>query len=225
MITNTTTAETEDNSKDFKLIKKYINKNTVALDIGACIGNFTKFLAENCKKVHAFEPSNSNFSRLRENTKDFDNVKLYHTAVGNVSNCDSTLYLCPNDIGMNRLYNSEWCKEGKIENVIQVKIDDMPLTDYEDKINFVKIDVEGYEYFVIKGMKQLLERDHPTIMIEWHPLSMEEAKGNPEHLHYLLRYTLGYNDPINCNTGDIITSYYELDKQTRRNSAVNIIFT
>lgn len=216
------TAETENNSKDFRVIKNYINNKTIALDIGACIGNFTKFLAKNCKQVYAFEPSPDNYDRLEENTKEFENVFLFNIAIGD-KNSTSFLYLCPQDIGMNRLYPSKWCKGGKRFKVITRRIDDITS---RNKIDFIKMDVEGYEYFATMGMKNILERDHPTIMMEFHPPSMEEAGSYPEQLYNFMIHIMKYKQPLIVDDLRIkIKSYADLDYICRNKAAVNIIFT
>lgn len=218
------TAETENNNKDFQLIKKYINKNSVALDIGACIGSFTKFLADNCKLVFAFEPSPDNFERLQQNTNDYSNIIYFQVAVGQIDRI-STLYLCPNDIGMNRLYNSKWCKGGKRVKVIQRELDQM-MSKYGllEELDFVKIDVEGYEYFAISGMARLLVKYHPIVMMEFHPPSMEEAGSDPSKLYHFMM-DIGYKYPIIVHDQRIkIKSYEDLDNICRNKPAVNILF-
>ena len=223
------TAENENNSKDFKLIKKYINSETVALDIGACIGNFTKFLAENCKRVYAFEPDPDNFKRLSWNTRQFTNLENYNIAISDKDTDTNILYTCPDDVGMSRLYHSKWCLKGKrFYNIMSCRIDNL-LTNVlknEMKIDFVKIDVEGYEYFVIMGMKRMLKRDHPTILMEFHCPSMEEAGSNPEELYEFMTEEMGYKQPIICYNPKIkINSYADLDSICRYKPAVNLLFT
>lgn len=226
MTSFTTTAINEDNSKDFKIIKDLIKQNNIetALDIGACIGSFTTFLAKHCKRVYAFEPSPYNFEKLEQNTKHLTNVFLYNVAISDHDADDSILYLCPNDIGMNRLYYSQWCLKGElIRNVKTFSIDSLGLPEPK-KIDFVKIDVEGYEYFVLMGMRELLMKDHPKIMMEFHPPSIQEAGSDPEEIIDRLINIHNYNHPLNCLTGEIIHSYEELDTQTRNTPAVNLLF-
>ncbi len=50
---------------------------------------------------------------------------------------------------------------------------------------FVKIDVEGAEFFVLEGMRQTLERHHPQIMLETHPQWQPDGI-KVEHIHTLL---------------------------------------
>jgi hypothetical protein len=65
-----------------------------------------------------------------------------------------------------------------------VVIDELNLND----ISYVKIDVEGHEYYSLQGMKNLLIRDRPTIMIEIH----DSCSTRNETINFLL--TLGYSN-------------------------------
>lgn len=227
-VTNIETGETTDsyivNSKEIEIIKREVTANDIVLDIGANVGFMTTILAEQAKHVYAFEPEPTNYKQLEENTKHLDNVIAYKVALSDTFGF-TTLYLCPNDKGMHRLYPSKWCEGGEQIQVTKHKLD---LIHYyfldNTKINFIKIDVEGYEYYALKGMIKLLNRDHPTILMEFHPPSIIESKSNPKNIHYLLKNILGYNDPINCITDEVIPSYEELDKQTRDTPAVNILW-
>jgi FkbM family methyltransferase len=227
-VTNIYTGELTDsaivNAKEIEIIKKIVTKDDVALDIGANIGFMTTILAEQAKHVYAFEPSPDNYKQLQENTKGFDNVTAYPIALSNKRGY-GILYTCPKDNGMNRLYNSHWCKGGEQIRVGILPLDRIHYFSLDNiKIDFIKLDVEGYEYYAIMGMEKLLWRDHPTVMMEFHPPTLEEAGTNPQAPYYLFKHVMGYNDPINVNTGEPITSYQELDKQTRDQPAVNILW-
>ena len=228
-VTNIYTGETTDsnivNAKEIEIIKREVTKDDIVLDIGANVGFMTTVLAEQAQFVYAFEPAPDNFKQLQENTKHLVNVELFEFAVCEETGGNRILYTCPQDPGMNRLYDSKWCKDGKQIQVITTTID--YFAEFflgTQKLSFVKIDIEGYEYYAIIGMEDTISRDHPTLLMEWHPPSMEEAKIKPEDFHYLLNHGLGYDNPINCNTGETIPSYEELDRQTRDQPAVNILW-
>jgi FkbM family methyltransferase len=233
-VTNIYTGELTDsaivNAKEIEIIKKLVTAKDIVLDIGANIGFMTIQLAQLAKHVYAFEPSPDNFKQLQENTKHLDNVTLENIALSDKEDI-KTLYLCPYDNGMNRLYPSKWCEGGDIVKEIPTYSLDWYIIfwrlydeNLHNKISFIKLDVEGYEYYAIRGMEKLLQRDHPTILLEFHPPSIIESKSNPKDIYDLLKDELGYNDPINCNTDETITSYQELDKQTRDTPAVNILW-
>jgi FkbM family methyltransferase len=60
----------------------------------------------------------------------------------------------------------EHCDSEKLENIIVRKLDDVVKDLNIEKIDLIKIDVEGYEYKVLMGMKEILEKNKPNILIE-----------------------------------------------------------
>jgi FkbM family methyltransferase len=211
----------EQNLFETGIVQSLVTKDDVVIDIGANVGYFTILLAGLAKHVYAFEPSPYNYEELIKNIKDFTNITRYPIALSNQTGWD-TLYLCPTDNGMNRLYPSKWCEGGEQVRVITSRLDDTFVG--QDKIKFIKIDVEGFEYKVLDGMRQLLERDHPIIMMECHPPSIEEAGDSPRVLYNLLKDEMGYQDPINCFTNGTIVSYDKLEENTRHTPAVNLLW-
>lgn len=87
------------------------------------------------------------------------------------------------------------------------------------------MDIEGYEGYALQGMKMLLARDKPYVMMEFHPPSLEEAKCNPEDIYNLLRHELGYGPPMHCYNNGIIPSYEKLFENTNSTPALNILWS
>jgi FkbM family methyltransferase len=214
----------EQNLFETGIVQSLVTKDDVVLDIGANVGYFTILLASLAKHVHAFEPEPNNFKQLEQNTQHLDNVTNYQIALSNHTGF-STLYTCPTDNGMNRLYDSQWCKGGNEIVVGTTTIDTLSIIFLRNKkIKFIKMDVEGLEYKVLQGMRQLLQRDHPIIMMECHPPSIEEAGDSPRALYEFLKNEMGYDDPINCITNGTIISYDKLEENTRHSPAINILW-
>src|SRR5688572_7956553 len=155
----------EQNLFETGIVQSLVTKDDIVLDIGANIGYFTILLARFAKHVYAFEPEPNNFKQLQENTKHLDNVDNIDIAISNRLDY-TTLYLCPTDNGMHRLYKSKWCEGGEqIKNIPTTTIDRFIYINLDnDKkkkdIKFIKIDVEGYEYKVLQGMTDLLKFYH-----------------------------------------------------------------
>lgn len=219
-------------AEEIQLIKQYVNKDSIVLDIGANIGSFTIFLAGIAKHVYAFEPSPYNYKQLKENTTFFGSpLNAPTTHLNKITIVDyavsdklgtNTLYLCPLDNGMNRLYDSKWCKGGE---QIEVKTTTIDFFTNGNKISFIKIDVEGYEYHVIRGAVKTIQRDKPAIMMEWHPPSLEEAGTDPREFYNFMINDLKYNDkPKHCLLNTVINTYQELDNYTRDTPAINILW-
>jgi FkbM family methyltransferase len=229
-VTNIYTGELTDstivNAKEIEIIKKMVTKDDVVLDVGANVGFMTIQLAQLAKRVYAFEPDPDNFKQLEQVTKRLHSyVTLYNVAVSDHYDDHGILYQCPQDPGMHRMYPSKWCEGGKqIHDVVTITLDSiMPFT-LTEKIDFIKLDVEGYEYYALQGMIKLLNKDHPTLLMEFHPLSIIESGANPEDIYNLLKHEFGYDDPFNCSTDYRILSYEDLDRQTRDQPAVNILW-
>ena len=220
-------------AEEIALIKQYVNKDSICLDIGANIGSFTVFLASIARHVYAFEPEPNNFKQLEENTTYFgspinsstshlNNIKIVNYAVSDKLGIN-TLHMCPTDNGMHRLYNSKWCDGGE---QIEVKTTTIDFFTNNNKISFIKIDVEGWEYHVIKGATNTIKRDHPVIMMEWHPPSLEEAGTNPREFYDFMIKELGYQKPDHMLLPYAKSmSYEELHNYTVNTPAINILWT
>ena len=196
--------------EETKLIKSLVKSNDVCLDIGANIGYFTVLMAKQCKMVYAFEPEYTNFQLLAKNlmTNNINNVVGYNKAVSWKSGYDK-LYICDKSHGMHRLYKSKHCN-GHLE-VATIRIDSLGL-----KPDFVKIDVEGFEHKVILGMIATLEEHHPTIVMEFHPPSIEESGHHPRGIYDQLT-VLGYDIRLVPNIDETI-SYEDLYNATNNES-------
>ncbi len=135
-----------------------INPDDVVLDIGANIGMFTIKAAQNIGengRILAIEPEVKNIILLKENTKDLKNVFIITRAVGNTTG-EEDLLVFP-------LSGTHFIAPGvkpntgqKIKRVKIDKIDNIVREFGLDIINFVKIDVEGWEMQVLKGAENSL---------------------------------------------------------------------
>lgn len=210
------------NEKEIEIIRGIVNKNSSnTIDLGANVGIFTKVLAECSKHVYAFEPEPYNFSQLQINTQSFNNVSLYNVAVSNTTGFE-TLHLSLLNNGMHRLYSSILCYGGREIKVKTVKIDD--LLGLLPTIDLIKMDVEGFEYFVILGMSELLKRDKPVIISEFHPDSIRESGADPRQIFEIMTEKFGYNYPQHCITGEILDTYKRLEQVTNDpKGGVNIL--
>lgn len=149
------------------------------LDIGANIGITAvplakKFRGEN---IHCFEPIPANNAALKRIIKHYKltNVILHETALGDEA---GTLKLVVPVIkgvrmqGLSHVYaegqHDEW-NTGDIYNIPVLRLDDIPALQAEKSITAIKIDVENFEYYVLKGARQLLQRHKPIIYCELWP--------------------------------------------------------
>ena len=166
-------------------IKDHINPGDFVLDIGANIGFYTclfSHLVGPNGKVVAFEPDEVNFKRLSANVQGLNNVELHNSAAGE-SNETIKLYYSDKlnvdhqtyDIGEDR---------GAVD-IESVRIDDV--IDINEKITFIKIDIQGYDYKAMKGMNRILSKSAPiSILGEYWPYGIDKAGDPPlDYLNYL----------------------------------------
>src|ERR1700728_19222 len=155
-------------SEVIRALEQTVQSNWVVFDIGAHIGYFALLLSKLVGprgKVFAFEPFPENFRALEENVRmnDCRNVVLENRAVAAAS---GSVNLKSND--SDRLtYTSSLVDGRPLIDVQAVSLDDYTAS-LNERIQFVMMDVEGAEAAVLKGMRSILQRDFPILLIELH---------------------------------------------------------
>ncbi|MBD5531540.1 MAG: FkbM family methyltransferase [Lachnospiraceae bacterium] len=132
------------------------------LDIGANIGNHTCFFLVECaaKKVYAFEPVLRTYQILQKNVALNhlqDRAICRNIALGAHSGQAAITHQDSVDSGGTKV---EASAGGGI------CMDALDNLDIEEKIDFIKIDVEGYEYEVLKGGQKTICKNKPIIFVE-----------------------------------------------------------
>lgn len=152
------------------IFKNFCRKDSQVLDLGANLGLTTIALANICEKgkVIAVEPVPITFDFLKKNLlrSGLDNIKAYNFAVGNK---EGTVLMQGNNSFLAGsfvadLYASE---EHELSVNIPVKTLDKAFDSFQmDRVDFVKLDVEGYELFALEGAKEILNRFKPIVYLE-----------------------------------------------------------
>lgn len=149
---------------------KYLKAGMVILDIGANIGNHSVYFSKigKAKKIYAFEPIKSTYDMLCKNIEINDLKDIVYPnncAVGEGTGKAKVESYNPLNIGATHLSLAEESNASgtDIGGIQIISIDDFSI---RDQVDFIKIDVEGFEVNVIKGMKQLLKKDKPILWIE-----------------------------------------------------------
>ena len=175
-----------------KVMEEKIKGGNIVVDVGANIGLHTLNMARivgNTGQVFAFEPDPSNFKILGKNVKvnNYKNIILEQKAVGD-KHGRATLYQS-DDPGRHRIF-----PQTKAKGQVQVELTSLDKyfidSNLVDKINFIKIDVEGLEFSVLKGMKNILKNNKKIkILFEFMPKNIMETGFMPiELLNYLTLY-------------------------------------
>jgi len=173
-----------------EVFKKQIKEGDIVLDIGAGIGYFTLIAARsvgNTGKVYAFEPEPTNYSIVEKNIQlnRYHNVILIQMAVSN-KNGKCKFYLDKKDLGKHSLF-------GNGKDFIEIRT--TRLDDYfkDEKIDFIKMDIQGAEWLALKGMVSILKRNkNIKIYTELDPASLRKSDTEPQKYMKMLM-DFGFN--------------------------------
>jgi FkbM family methyltransferase len=135
---------------------KHAKNFRTAIDGGAHVGSWSVELAKHFDLVFAFEPAPDTWQCLVTNTDACPNVRVRNAALGN-----QVKRVCIGDDPM-RPGNTGARFVGSGDSVPMVRIDELGL----DHLDFLKLDVEGYEYFALLGAAETIARCQPVIVIE-----------------------------------------------------------
>jgi len=151
---------------------KFVDSFNTAIDIGACVGFWTRDLCKVFKRIICFEPYKNSSDCLIENLKEFDNYELYNVALSNQSG-KGDLLISKDGIGSNSL------NDFALKNDYTIRVEKKRLDDYGFRnVDYIKIDVQFYELFVLEGAYQTLKDNNPLLCIEC-------ARRNKEELAYV----------------------------------------
>jgi len=156
-----------------RIFEKYITKDSIVIEGGAFIGVHTLKLAYLSKHVYAFEPMPQTNSRLLNNIKinNIENVSVFIQGLSDKPGTTFYEWSQINNPGSSGLKNNTLGKPNfdnlleYIENKIEVELIDIDLLKLE-KVDFIKLDIEGYEIFAIQGCIETIKRCKPIITME-----------------------------------------------------------
>jgi len=163
------------NSHVLNLLKKLVRKNDIAVDVGAHIGIETLQLSRlvgDKGQVFSFEPETKNFQILKKNVEknNLKNVTLLNKAIGNETT--EKFLALGTDSATHKLV-----KKPNSQDSILVKC--TRLEDVTKKIDFIKIDAEGFDFHVLLGMGDLINNPDLRIIIEFQPKVLRESGTEP----------------------------------------------
>ena len=149
----------------------------VFIDLGANQGEFTVFAARLVGKdgrVFAFEPSPQMQQRLSKNIQlnNFDHVTIEEFAVadkpGRLSLLSPTGAFTDGTThdGLPTLYHQEGTVTGSATEVAVTTLDQWQLEKKLDRVDLIKMDIEGAELPALQGGKELIQRFRPSLIIE-----------------------------------------------------------
>ena len=170
------------NYNEFFVDKIYDELNlknlNICFDIGSNVGLFTKYLKlNNCNKVFCFEPNKMAFNSLQKNLKDENELELFNLAVS-YNNEPLRLYIDDN----NSLISSAHDVKNNYYDVETITLKDIFERNKIQKVDFVKIDIEGMEFDLIENLEDSIFQKIDKFLIEYHDFYFTDGSQKLEKL-------------------------------------------
>lgn len=153
------------------IFTKYITPDSIVIEGGCHIGTHTIKLGMLAKHVYAFEPMKSSYNLLEKNISinGLKNISIFKKGLANTYNTVYFDWIPEDNPGASGLSNNPmgkpfWFKDNiKKQKVELTTIDSLNL----DRLDFIKLDIEGYEKLAISGAMQTIKKYKPVITLEF----------------------------------------------------------
>tara|TARA_Y100000296_G_scaffold52721_2_gene60330 strand:- start:170 stop:877 length:708 start_codon:yes stop_codon:yes gene_type:complete len=205
-----------------EIMNHHISNWDVALDIGAHVGIWSMSLAEKFKRVYAFEPVPKHIECWKQNMQKFtsehsewENASILETvALSNENGTGTMIVPNTNNSGRATFVEKQFPPlKGTFHNFPKIQVETKTLDSYEfDQVDFIKMDVEMFEFEVLQGAENTIRKHKPAMYIE---LCNPEAYKFIENLEigYRVFYSNGMNHLFKTST--IIKELKELLKNQK----------
>jgi FkbM family methyltransferase len=216
-------------SAELRMIKRFLKKDSVVLDIGANVGWYAVNLSKSVPQgeIIAFEPIPKTYGYLVKNItlNGLSNIKTY-----NIGLAEKAGYF-------NFFYNRKYTGAASLMNIINQpdvvlvkcrveKLDDFFKKLKIEKVDFIKCDVEGAEKFVIEGGLGVIKKNNPVIFMEllrkwsakfgYHPNSIIDTLKNLGYGCYLIhKAKLRKINEITQTTQESNFCFLRMDKHSK----------
>ena len=170
----------------------------VMFDVGACVGDAHAWFANEGWEVHAFEPNPPMHEKIASNLG--PHVTLNQLAVSDKSGKKVDFFTSEESVGISSMLAFRETHKATA-TVETIRLDDYCAAQGVDHIDFLKVDTEGFDLFVLKGLnwethapsvvvcefednktraldytfgdlvKFLIERGYQVFVSEWHPIT------------------------------------------------------
>ncbi len=190
-----------------RCLRSIVASDAICLDVGANIGVYSMALARLAPdgKIYAFEPSTEAFGHLNRNLaeNDINNVEAFNCAIGDKSGTVGYHFI-PEFSAWSRTVDSGsetntslLAPDAVSTDVACTTIDEFVAENAIERLDVIKIDVEGDELKVLEGAKKTLESLRPMVVLEFNcvtlaiikglslPVAIKEIRGLFDHVHLI----------------------------------------
>jgi FkbM family methyltransferase len=158
--------------REIRFVERYLKPGDVFIDVGAHIGLFSLVASGKIGQegtVYSFEPTKKNLNSL-QNHIEINQLRNIITEPLAISDKEQELNLFLDESKMNSgaatSYTDSFTKK---ETVFSVSLDHYFSNKKVPAVKLIKIDIEGGEYLALLGMRNILKKDKPALLIEINP--------------------------------------------------------
>ena len=176
--------------EEFNLIQDFIHKNDCCIDVGANMGFYTIWFSKFSNHIYSFEPNAKNFLRLQQNVTINSSANYIHSFNLAVGSKNEQVSFTNNFDGENHIVLNN---ASNVEIVECKRLDTILFEKNIKRISYIKIDVEGFELEVLKGLGNYLsEKNIDIIQIELNKTILNSGSTILELLEFvsLFQYNL-----------------------------------
>lgn len=193
-------------NKQAGIMARSVSKGDHCFDLGSHVGYFTIILAKlvgDKGKVFSFEPVKEGFEFQKKSVEKnhFNHVQLFNFALGDMATMQKAYIF--SDSGMAHFDRSILgLSEDHESDLLEVcRLDSIPQVRDIERLDFMKVDVEGFEHNALKGGLETVKKHRPDMLIEVH------NRENYENIHKMLtKLDYKFYD-INMNEVDLGTKF------------------
>jgi len=134
-------------NEEFHIVEKYLKPGMVCVDVGANVGVYSVFVAQKIGEdgiVYAFEPVFGIYEVLTKNSMLYKNIRPFNFGLHNEKSV--VQYKDISEIKLNVVVGDEFLQD-------------------VEKVDFIKIDVDGAETGVLGGLQNLINRSPKLLMV------------------------------------------------------------
>jgi FkbM family methyltransferase len=156
------------------------NERVVYLDIGTNVGHHLLFMTGLAEECYGVDPNGSVLDRARAKLElnQVKNTKVYQVALGEENQAKP--YFSPTTANEGTgSFLADWSttNSGTPVSVEVRKADEFLAEQGINKLNIIKIDVEGFEAAVLRGLEPVIKRERPFILLELSPNGLNQLGG------------------------------------------------